>query len=53
MDSYRYVHMANRDVKLRTNIQAPDADGRVDELMGELSLERKGAAQNALLKGCA
>lgn len=51
MESFRYRHMNNRDTKLRTNIQANDADGQVDEYITECGLERKLPAQNALLKG--
>jgi hypothetical protein len=39
MLAYRFLR--NSDTKLRTNIQAPDADGRKDEYLTEMGLERK------------
>ena len=51
LDCLRYRFLANRDTKLRLNIQANDADGEVDEFLTECGLERKHAAKCALLKG--
>ena len=51
MECFRYRFMNNRDTQLQTNIQAPDADGEVDQYITETGLERKQAARHALLKG--
>ena len=51
MESFRYRFMNNRDTQLQTNIQAPDADGEVDQYITECGLERKQAPRHALLKG--
>lgn len=51
MECFRYRYMNNRDTKLMTNIQAPDADGVVDQYITETGLERKQAPRHALLKG--
>ena len=51
MESFRYRFMMNRDTVLRTNIQAPDVDGQVDEYLSEVGLERKQAPRHALLLG--
>lgn len=51
MECFRYRYMNNRDTQLQTNIQAPDADGEVDQYITECGLERKQAARHALLKG--
>lgn len=51
MESFAYRFMNNRDTTLRTNIQAPDADGQVDEYLTEAGLERKQAPKHALLLG--
>ena len=37
MDNVRYVALDGRDTKLRTNIQAPDKDGIMDEYITECS----------------
>lgn len=50
MDCFRYRYMQNRDTKLFTNVQAPDVDGQIDQLITECGLERKQAAKCALLK---
>lgn len=51
LDSFRYRYMNNRDTKLKTNVQAPDVDGQIDQYVTECGLERKQAPLNALLKG--
>lgn len=51
MSCFRYRYMNNRDTKLKTNVQAPDVDGQLDQYITECGLERKQAAQCALLKG--
>jgi hypothetical protein len=51
LDCFRYAVMSGRDTKLKTNIQANDADGQVDEFITECGLERIGAARCALMKG--
>ena len=51
MDCFRYRYMNNRDTKLETNIQAPDADGQVDQYITECGLQRAQAAKHAILKG--
>lgn len=50
MDSVRYRFLNDRDTKLKTNIQANDVDGIVDEYLTECGLERKQAPTCALLK---
>lgn len=47
----RYRFMANRDTKLRTNIQAPDIDGEVDEFLTEAGLELREAPRHSILRG--
>lgn len=51
LDCFRYRYMNNRDTKLKTNVQAPDVDGEIDQFITECGLERKQAAKCALLKG--
>lgn len=51
LDCMRYRYMNNRDTKLKTNVQAPDVDGEIDQFITECGLERKQAARCALLKG--
>ena len=51
MESFMYRYMNNRDTQLQTNIQAPDADGVVDQYLSEVGLQRAHAAKHALLKG--
>lgn len=51
MESFVYRYMNNRDTSLQTNIQAPDADGQVDQYITECGLQREQAAKHALLKG--
>lgn len=51
MECFRARFMNNRDTRLETNIQAPDADGVVDQYLTEIGLERKQAPRHALLKG--
>jgi hypothetical protein len=51
MECFRYRFMNNRDTQLQTNIQAPDADGEVDQYITECGLERKQSPRHALLKG--
>jgi hypothetical protein len=50
LTSFRHRYMEGRNTQLKTNIQAPDVDGECDQLITECGLERKLAAQNALLK---
>lgn len=51
MESFAYRFMNNRDTKLETNIQAPDADGQIDQYISEVGLQRAQSAKHALLKG--
>jgi len=51
MNCFKKVVMNGRDTQLRTNIQAPDTDGQVDEYLTEAGLERVNAPLCALLKG--
>ena len=51
MESFAYRYMNNRDTTLQTNIQAPDADGEVDQYITECGLQRAHAPKHALLKG--
>lgn len=41
LKNIRYVHLANRDTKLFTNIQPAGQDGQIDEYLTECSLELK------------
>lgn len=50
-DSFVYRFMNGRDTTLKTNIQAPDADGQVDEYLTECGLQREQAPLHALLYG--
>lgn len=51
MESFSYRFMNNRDTALQTNIQAPDADGEVDQYITECGLQREQAAKHALILG--
>ena len=51
MDCFKYRYMNNRDTRLLTNVQAPDVDGVVDQIVTECGLERTEASRCALLKG--
>ena len=51
MECFAYRFMNNRDTSLQTNIQAPDADGEVDQYLTECGLQRSQAARHALLLG--
>ena len=51
MESFAYRFMNNRDTTLQTNIQAPDADGEVDQYITEAGLQREQAPKHALLLG--
>lgn len=51
LEGFRYRFLQGRDTTLRTNIQAPDVDGEVDEYLSEVGLERKQAPRHALLTG--
>jgi hypothetical protein len=51
MSCFRYRYYNNRDTKLKTNVQANDVDGQLDQYITECGLERKQAAKCALLKG--
>jgi len=50
MDCFKYRYMNNRDTSLKTNIQANDTDGQVDEYLSEVGLQRRQAAKCALIK---
>jgi len=51
MESFAYRFMNNRDTSLQTNIQAPDADGEVDQYITECGLQREQSPKHALLLG--
>lgn len=51
MECFAYRFMNNRDTQLQTNIQAPDADGEVDQYLTEAGLQRAQASKQSLLKG--
>lgn len=51
MECFAYRYMNNRDTQLHTNIQAPDADGEVDQYLTEAGLQRAQASKHSLLKG--
>lgn len=51
MSSFQYRFMKDRDTKLLTNIQTPDADGQVDQYITECGLGRKLAPNHAMLTG--
>ena len=51
MESFKYRHMEGRDTKLMTNVQAPDADGIVDQYLTECGLQRMQAPRHAIIKG--
>ncbi len=51
MDCFKYRYMENRDTRLKTNIQANDTDGQIDEYISEVGLQRIQAPKCALLKG--
>ena len=51
MEAFAYRFMNNRDTSLQTNIQAPDADGEVDQYLTECGLQREQAPKHALLLG--
>ncbi|KKL27053.1 hypothetical protein LCGC14_2389050, partial [marine sediment metagenome] len=51
MECFKYRFMNNRDTKLEINVQAPDADGQVDQFITECGLQRVQAPKNALLLG--
>ena len=51
MESFAYRFMNNRDTMLETNIQAPDADGEVDQYKTECGLQREQASKHALILG--
>ncbi len=50
MDNIAYRPLAGRDTKLRTNIQANDADGWMDEYLTEAGLEVRLEKTHAILK---
>ena len=50
LDSFKYRYIPNSDTQLKTNIQAPDVDGEVDEYLSEIGLERQQAPRHAMLK---
>jgi hypothetical protein len=41
MDQVSYRFLDDSDTKLRTNVQAPGVDGRMDEYLSEVGLERR------------
>lgn len=47
--AYRYI--ANRDTKLKTNIQANDEDAEKDEYLSEVGFELKGEKKDSVLTG--
>lgn len=51
MESFAYRFMNNRDTQLQTNIQAPDADGEVDQYITECGLQRAQSPKHSLLVG--
>jgi hypothetical protein len=51
MESFVYRFLNNRDTSLQTNIQAPDADGQVDQYLTECGLQREQASKHSLLLG--
>jgi hypothetical protein len=51
LECFAYRYMNNRDTQLMTNIQAPDADGEVDQYLTEAGLQRAQAAKHSLLLG--
>jgi len=51
MECFAYRYMNNRDTTLQTNIQAPDADGEVDQYLSECGLQRTHAAKHSMIKG--
>jgi hypothetical protein len=51
MESFAYRFMNNRDTTLQTNIQAPDADGQIDQYITEAGLQRAQSPKHSLLKG--
>lgn len=51
LECFRYRYMNDRDTTLKTNIQAPDADGQVDQYITEAGLERKQAPKHSMLLG--
>lgn len=51
MENIRYAHLRDSDTKLKTNIQAPDQDGVMDEYLTECSLELKLPKTHMLITG--
>jgi hypothetical protein len=51
MECFKYRYMDGRDTKLMTNIQAPDADGIIDQYLTECGLQRMQAPRHAIIKG--
>ncbi len=51
MECFAYRFMNNRDTTLQIGIQAPDADGVVDQYLTEAGLQRAQSPKHALLKG--
>ena len=41
MDQVAFRYLNGRDTKLRTNVQSPGVDGRMDEYLSEVGLERR------------
>ena len=51
LECFAYRYLKGRDTTLKTNVQANDLDGVVDQYITECGLERKQAPRHALLKG--
>lgn len=51
MECYKYRYLSGRDFFVQTNVQQPDMDGKIDQVIGEIGLERRTMAQNAWLRG--
>lgn len=50
MEALRYRYLQGRDTKLRTNIQANDADGIIDEYLTECGLEFRQAKRHGVAR---
>ena len=52
LDALAYRYLRNSDTKLRTNIQTPSKDGRIDEYLTEMGLERKEEKKHSKWTSC-
>lgn len=52
LDALAYRPLRNSDTKLRTNIQTPSKDGRIDEYLTEMGLERKQEKKHSKWTSC-